>query len=282
MNRRQFLRNAAMVSMAPGMLRAREARDSVRIGLTPVFLDDQTFLNRWQAYLEETLERPVVFVQRGTYREITELVLNGRVDFAWLCGYPFVRYRDQLEILLAPVYGGRPLYRSYLIASAQDDWTNDLEDLRGRVFAYSDPLSNSGWLVTQAQLLEAGHDPDVFFRRTFFAGAHRNVVEAVAVGLAQGGAVDGYVYDALARLHPDLTAGTRVVWRSETFGFPPMVAYPEVDRELRAEFKATLKGMTESETGQELLDQFYLDGFREPEDGLYAGIERLKRRVEGA
>lgn len=277
MQRRQFLRTAALGALAPGVL---WARDSVRIGLTPVFLDDQTFLNRWQAYLEEVLERPIVFVQRGTYREITELVLNGRVDFAWLCGYPFVRYREQLELLLVPVYEGRPLYQSYLIASAEDDWTRSLGDLQGRVFAYSDPLSNSGWLVTQAQLLEGGRDPEMFFRRSFFAGAHRNVVEAVAVGLAQGGAVDGYVYDALARLHPDLTARTRVVWRSDAYGFPPIVAYPEGDRETRVAFKTALKEMADSETGRELLEQFYLDSFHEPEEGLYTGIERLKQRVE--
>lgn len=279
MQRRQFLRTAALASMAPGVL---WARDSVRIGLTPVFLDDQSFLNRWQGYLEEVLERPVTFVQRGTYREITELVLNGRVDFAWLCGYPFVRYREQLEIVLVPVYEGQPLYQSYLIAAAEDDWTRRLEDLEGRVFAYSDPLSNSGWLVTQAQLLDAGRDPEVFFRRSFFAGAHRNVVEAVAVGLAQGGAVDGYVYDALARLHPDLTGRTRVVWRSDAYGFPPVVAYPEVDDALRNAFRTALTEMADSQAGQELLDQFYLDGFRDPEEGLYAGIERLKRRVERA
>ncbi|WP_019593325.1 PhnD/SsuA/transferrin family substrate-binding protein [Thioalkalivibrio sp. ALM2T] len=279
MQRRQFLRTAALASLAPG---AVWSRDSVRIGLTPVFLDDQTFLNRWQVYLEEALGRPVAFVQRGTYREITELVLNGRVDFAWLCGYPFVRYRDQLELVLVPVYEGRPLYQSYLIVSADDDWTRGLDDLEGRVFAYSDPLSNSGWLVPQAQLLEAGHDAEFFFRRSFFAGAHRNVVEAVAVGLAQGGAVDGYVYESLARLHPELTRRTRVVWRSDAFGFPPVVAYPEVEGELRDRFRAALKGMADSETGQGLLDQFYLDGFREPEEGLYAGIERLKQLVERA
>lgn len=279
MKRRNFL---GLMTLAPAFPRSAFARSTVRIGLTPVFLDDQTFLNRWRAYLEQALGREVVFVQRGTYREITELVLNGRVDFAWLCGYPFVRYRQQLEILLVPVYQGRPLYQSYLIASAEDDWTRGLEDLEGRVFAYSDPLSNSGWLVTQAQLLEAGHDPEMFFRRSFFAGAHRNVVEAVAVGLAQGGAVDGYVYDALARLHPELIARTRVVWRSDTYGFPPVVAYPEVDYALRDAFRTALKEMADSQAGQELLGQFYLDGFRDPEEGLYAGIERLQQRVERA
>ncbi|MGM0554048.1 MAG: PhnD/SsuA/transferrin family substrate-binding protein [Pseudomonadota bacterium] len=279
MQRRHVLRLAALPVLAPGVLLSR---DTVRIGLTPVFLDDQTFLNRWQGYLEAQLGRPVSFVQRSSYREIADLVRNGRVDFAWLCGYPYVRYRDQMELVLVPVYDGHPLYQSYLIVSAEDEWSQGLDDLRGRIFAYSDPLSNSGWLVTQGQLLEAGENPELFFRRTFFAGAHRNVVEAVAVGLAQGGAVDGYVFDALARLHPELTSRTRVIWRSDAYGFPPVVAYQEIGAAMRRDFTRALAGMSESQEGRVLLDQFYLDGFRDPDPELYTGIEELMHRVERA
>lgn len=277
MKRRNFL---GLVFLAPGISGAATARSSVRIGLTPVFLNDQTFLNRWQGYLEERLGRSVEFVQRGNYREITELVLNGRVDFAWLCGYPYVRYREHMDLLTVPIYQGEPLYRSYLIVGADDARTETLEDLEGRLFAFSDPLSNSGWLVPQARLLAAGHDPEGFFARTFFAGAHRNVIEAVAVGLANGGAVDGYVYDALARLHPELTERTRIIWRSETYGFPPVVARNGVDPELRGRFRDALQGMPGSGQGRALLEQFYLDGFGDPDAELYTGIERLMRHVE--
>ncbi len=279
MKRRNFLGLIALASAIPG---AALARPVVRIGLTPVFLDDQTFLNRWQAYLEERLGGRVEFIQRSSYREITELVLNGRLDFAWLCGYPYVRYQDYMDLLLVPIYQGEPLYRSYLIVAAEDARTRTFADLEGRLFAFSDPLSNSGWLVPQAQLLSGGHDPEHFFARTFFAGAHRNVVEAVAVGLADGGSVDGYVYEALARLHPELTRRTRIIWRSETYGFPPVVARRGADPELRERFRDALQGMQDSEQGRVLLEQFYLDGFEAPEAELYTGIERLMRRVERA
>ena len=69
-----------------------ETPQTVRIGTTPVFLDDhRAFLEEWRSYLEQRLERPVVFVQRGSYREISDMVVNGKLDFAWVCGYPYVR-----------------------------------------------------------------------------------------------------------------------------------------------------------------------------------------------
>ena len=93
-----------------------DATRSLQIGLTPVFLDDRVaFLRKWQSYLEGRLARPVRFVQRQTYREVTELVVNGSIDVAWLCGFPYVRFREQLRLLAVPLYNGQPLYQSYLI-----------------------------------------------------------------------------------------------------------------------------------------------------------------------
>ncbi|NIV38800.1 MAG: PhnD/SsuA/transferrin family substrate-binding protein, partial [Anaerolineae bacterium] len=96
-----------------------QAERVIRIGLTPVFLDDQVqVLRDWRAYLETRLGNPVQFVQRQTYREITDLLLQGELDAAWLCGFPYVRNRDRLTLLAVPVYRNQPLYESYLIVSA--------------------------------------------------------------------------------------------------------------------------------------------------------------------
>lgn len=72
-----------------GLARADERTDALRIGLTPVFLDDQVaFLSDWRLYLEARLLHPVRFVQRGTYREIMDLLRTDRLDYAWVCGRP--------------------------------------------------------------------------------------------------------------------------------------------------------------------------------------------------
>jgi len=260
------------------------ARDEMplRIGLTPVFLDHQTsFLEEWRAYLERKLGRPVVFAQRSSYRGVVELMLQGELDFAWLCGYPYVRNRADMRLLATPVYQGAPLYRSYLIVPASDSTTRSLADLRGRIFAYSDPDSNSGYLVTQHRLLASQSGAQSFFRRAFFTWSHRKVVEAVAANVADGGAVDGYVWDTLAQLHPELTARTRVVERSELFGFPPIVARQSVSNADMAVMREVLLTMNSDEQGRALLARLNLDGFQNSTPDLYDGIETMMTRVLG-
>lgn len=259
---------------------ATEAATPVRIGLTPVFLDDQTaFVNTWRVYLQKHLKRPVVFVQRASYREITDLMRSGKLDFAWLCGYPYVRNKQTMNLLAVPVYQGKPVYRSYLIVPVTDRQSRSVADLRGKVFAFSDPDSNSGFLVPAHELHRLQEKPGTFFSKTFFTWSHRKVVEAVAAGLAQGGAVDGYVWDTLALQHPELTKQTRIVAKSAEFGFPPFVARKAVAPADTAAMQKALLAMPQDEEGAKLLRNLHLDGFVAGNEHMYDSIGRMMRAI---
>lgn len=243
------------------------------IGTTPVFLDDEVaFLREWQEYLAERLQRPVAFVHRGTYREITELVLNEKIDAAWVCGFPYMRFHDRMRLLAVPIYQGKPLYRSYVIVPSTDTKSASILDLRGKIYAFSDPDSNSGWLVPQAELQRGGNDRATFFRKSFFTYAHRRVVDAVAAGVAQGGSVDGYVWDTLQILHPELTQKTRVASKSQEFGFPPLVARANLPAGEFRQLQDVLVRMQGEQSGLALLHKLNLDGFQTGNDQLFGGI----------
>ncbi|MBI5901699.1 MAG: PhnD/SsuA/transferrin family substrate-binding protein [Rhodocyclales bacterium] len=279
LRRRCFLRSALVAAALP-LLPARAEQGGLRVGLTPVFLDDQmSFLTRWRVWLERRLKRSVVFVQRGSYREVMDLIRGGKLDFAWICGYPYVRYRHDLRLVAVPVWRGRPYYQSYLIVPADDRKTGSLADLRGKVFAYSDPDSNSGFLYPQYRLASQGENPTTFFSRSFFTWAHRKVVEAVGVGLADGGAVDGYVWDTLAEFHPGLTSATRIIERSPDFGHTPFVARRDIPAAEMRQFRGALLDMPADPEGAQLLRLLSLDGFVAGQPALFDGIARMAMRV---
>lgn len=282
MHRRDFLRllncAAALPILHSAEGTAATTAAEIRIGLTPVFLDDQLdFLKRLLSYLAAQLETPVRFVQRGSYREVVEQIRTGKIDFAWLCGYPYVRFKREMKLLAVPLYHGNPLYQSYLIVPASDTTTTSLRDLKGKMFAYSDPDSNSGYLYPQYQLLRAGEDPATFFSRTFFTWGHRKIIEAVGVGLAQGGAVDGYVWDTLATVRPELTAATRIVSRSPELGYPPFVARASIPDDIFRKMQDVLLTMGRDSEGAQLLKTLNLDGFIAGSDQLFDGIAVMAR-----
>lgn len=261
------------MALAPG--RARAASDEVRFGLTPVFLDsDIRLLAVLERYLGERLQRPVTLVKKRTYQEITLMLLSGQLDAAWICGFPYVQYRDQLSLVAVPVYNGRPEYQAYLIVS-DEQAAQSLDDLRGGVHAFSDPDSNSGFLVTRSLLARMNERPKSFFSRSFFTYGHRNVIRAVSSGLAQSGSVDGYVWDVMEVTEKAMVTQTRVIRKSRWFGFPP-VACPAQARG-SATTKAiadALISMNADPLGREVLEILHLDGFIGGEDSLFDGIAR--------
>jgi phosphonate transport system substrate-binding protein len=256
---------------------AQAAETPVRFGLTAVVVrEDLQLYDRWSSYLRKHIGRPVQFVQARSYREIMSLLDAGVLDFAWICGYPFVQQRDPetLELLAVPVFEGAPLYRSYIIVH-RDSSIASLTDLKGRVFAFSDPDSNSGYLVPQAMLAQSGHRPESFFRLSFFTYSHAETIEAVAEGIAEGGAVDSYIWEYLHKNRPDLTEKTRIIMRSATFGFPPLVARLGLAPELHDSMSKALIGMTEDAEGRQLLAAFALDRFGQFPASLFDPIRQM-------
>lgn len=251
--------------------------------MTPVFLDDQVgFTARWRRWMEERLGGGVAFVQRGNYREVVDLLRNGRIDFAWLCGYPYVNYRHEMPLVAVPLWRGQPYYQSYLIGDASNAGIRGLADLRGKVFAYSDPDSNSGYLYPQYALVQAGQNPANYFSRSFFTWSHRKVVEAVNVGLASGGAVDGYIWETLAETLPDVTRNTRVIERSRRFAKPPFVARRDIPAADLLRFRNLLLGMAQDPVGASLLGELRLDGFIHGSRDMYDDIAHMAHIVHGS
>ncbi len=281
LNRRTVLRSLPC-AVAVALSRSSWALDSIRIGVTPVFLADQAaFLARWRAYLSERTGMPVEFVARDSYQSILSLLLSMRVDAAWLCGYPYTQFEQVLDLLAVPLYRGEPTYQAYLIRSKKIGASiNCWSDLRGRVLAYSDPLSNSGWLVAQAELRRAGLAP-ADLRRTFFSHGHRNTTEAVAAGLADAGAVDGYVWDTMLEQGMAAARATEVVWRSKAFGFPPLVTRKREPHPLIPSLRQALLNMSEDDAGRHLLKSLNLSGFVLGRPDLFESVRRLAREVTG-
>ncbi|MBA3518548.1 MAG: PhnD/SsuA/transferrin family substrate-binding protein [Rhizobiales bacterium] len=284
-----FLTRREIISGAAGLLGSatlpvRALADftgPLRFGLTPVFLsNDLELLASFQTFLERATSQPVQLVTRRTYQEITALLVSGELDAAWICGYPFVKFRQQLSLVAVPIWKGRSLYQSYLIARAGRP-AQGIDDLRGDVHAFSDPDSNSGYLVTRALLGERGIGPDTFFRKAFFTYGHRNVIRAVGSGLAQSGSVDGYVYEVVQEVEPSLVKSTEVVRKSEWLGFPPIACPIAIkDSEPISKLKAGLLAMNQDQTGRTVLDMLRLDGFASEEPSLFDAIAHKAQLVD--
>jgi len=231
-------------------------------------------------YLSRRLSRPVEMVQRRTYAEVNDLIRKGEVDLAFVCTSAYVAGQREfgMQLLAAPQVQGETVYYSYLIVPA-DSPAQTMADLRGKVFAFTDPMSHTGrnypvWLVRQL-----GEEPETFFARTFFTYSHDDAIRAVAEGLADGAAVDSLVYDfALAR-DPSLAQQVKIIHRSMPFGAPPVVVGPEVRPQLRAELADLILGLDRSAEGRAILRTLGVDRFVPIDDNAYDSVRQIEQEL---
>jgi phosphonate transport system substrate-binding protein len=269
-----FLGNTALAAPPP---------QPMHLGLSAVIIgEQQEMIQRWKRYLEVHLQRPVNFVQRRTYQETMEMFRDEKIDAGWICGGPHVVYPSLQHLLAVGVWKGKPLYQSYLIVPVSDTTTRSIADLRGKIFGYSDPQSNSGHNVPVGEILRLGDNPAKFFSKTIYTYSHRKLVEGVASGLLNGARVDGYIYDEMKRFFPDMIAQTRLVQQSPDYGFPPIVARHNLPQSDFLALQSTLLNMHNDEEGRVLLALMGLDRFIAGDEHLYDGIASLLKDINKA
>ena len=260
-------------------MRAMQPRTVFRFGVTDVFIHDAIPVLR--SYLEARLGIPVRIVQKASYQEALEALRSDEMEAAWICGYPYVVARHFVRLCAQPGWHGQPWYRSYLITSADRTGVHDLAALREDVFAFDDPLSNSGYLVPVVALRAMGQTPQSFFRGSFYTYALDKVVEAVGAGLADSGTVDGYIWEVLHRQSDPAARKTRVVVKSRHFGFPPIVTRRSLDLELHARLQGILLDARSNEQGLQLLNKLDLQCFLQPRKEWFEGIRALVDVLDG-
>ncbi len=234
------------------------------------------------AYLGDKLNRDVHLVQRKTYGEVNKLLGRGEIDLAFICSGPYatIGKRYQLELLAAPEVQGSHFYRSYLIVNSHSPY-HHLIDLRGRVFAFTDPESNTGKIVPTYWLAGINQRPETFFSQVIYTHAHDNSIMAVARGLVDGAAIDGLIWEYYQRIDPSLTARTRVIKKSQPFGIPPVVGSRYLSAQLKQDIKQVLFEMHTNRRGREILKGLLIDRFVPAQDAWYDSVRRMLSKLEG-
>ncbi|MEK7204519.1 MAG: phosphate/phosphite/phosphonate ABC transporter substrate-binding protein, partial [candidate division NC10 bacterium] len=204
MRRRDLGRNLRILVMGWGALAAGvdvswgasatvpERKAPLRIAVAAMISPEET-LSVYQElmdYIAAKLGRPVEIKQRRTYQEVNDMLGAGKLDAAILCSGTYVHAKRQygVELLAVPVINGSPTYRSYIIVP-QSSTAASLEELHRKRFAFTDPLSTSGYLYPVYALVSKGRQPATFFTKTLFTYSHDNSIEAGAEGVVDGAAV---------------------------------------------------------------------------------------------
>ena len=233
----------------------------------------------------EELDRPTRLIVGESFDQVR----NAEVDFAFLCGLPYVRLRREnpaaAEAIAAPIvkgarYDNRPVYFSDVIVPANSP-VAEFGDLRRRSWAFNEPDSHSGYLITLSTLVEMAETP-AFFERWEMTGFHEESIRKVAAAQVEGSAVDSHVLGVEMRDHPELADRIRVICTLGPSTIQPLVATAAVPASLRQDVTDIVTGLGTTETDRRSLSAGMIERFVAIDDSAYADIRSKLEAVEAA
>jgi len=232
-------------------------------------------------YIGGKLAMPVEIIQTKTYAEANDLVRAGSADVAFVCTYAYTLGHDEfgMKLLGIPIINGQGSYQA-LIVVRKTSGIEKFAELKGKTFAFTDPLSNTGTLYPLFLVKQAGKTPDTFFSRYFYTYSHDYALRSVADNLADGASIDSTVWDYLSAVNPDLVANLKIISRSPLYGMPPVVVRPGLNRDLQDRLQAILFDMVNDPDGRAILRKLRIDRFGPADDAMYNSVRELAAAVK--
>src|SRR5258708_22995197 len=163
-----------------------------------------------------------------SYAAVTEGMTSGNVDIGWVgpLDYVIAHQKNGAEAVTKSVRNGKPSYLAFIIVNVKSN-INSVADLKGKKFAFGDPLSTSSNLYPRYLMLKNGINPD-----TDVKGVNISNQTQIGVNVCQGTVDAGAIYDD-ARTNkgaetscPGIMTKTKVLATSDPIpGDPQMIRH---------------------------------------------------------
>jgi len=259
------------------------AAEAVKLDFSGVILDqgNNPLLSHFTHWLADKADYPLTTAYTENYQAISDDLRTHTTALAWTCGAPFVQdHASDGQILVAiPLYHGMPTYHSITITRTGHT-EKSLLDFKGKILAYSDPRSNSGFVAPAFALHEHGIDIHKHFRLLINAGTHEGSIEAVLGGLADVANVDEYILDRYLQSHPAAKSQIIRLKQYGPFPFTPIVAGRDTPPAAITRLQQALVHMAEDSDGKQILDQMGLDGFVVKPVSFYRPIAAMLQAIK--
>lgn len=231
-------------------------------------------------YVSQQTGRQTILIQRKTYAEVNMLLANGDIDIAFLSTGAYSSYRgmNEIELLVMAEHLGNSLYTAEIIVH-KDSTIKTMNDLEGKVFAFTDPLSYSGHMVIEEYLRHKNTIPEKFFNRYFYTYSHDKSLWAVANKVADGASFDSQIYEYAKEKTPELAAKVRIIASMEPTPTGPVVINKKLRLEQKEQLRHIFLTIHENPDVSEAMQGLVIDRFVVPMPELYEPLRKLYDRT---
>jgi len=238
------------------------AKDTLVFGVNPYRNPEElrALYSELITYLEKSLNKEIVFVISKDYDHLSSLIENGSVDIASVSPKlfatlhqkaPNIHYLATLEMINE---NGQKesSYQGFIITRA-DSPIVTLNDLRGKIFGFTDVSSTSGYLYPHFLMKQKGIDPLHDFSKTYMLKKHTKVLQALLEKSIDAGAVASGAYYNLSQ---DQQKEIRILATTEEIPLDVMVASSKRSKTFADQIQQSLMHFSSQQTKNDAIVGF--------------------------
>jgi phosphonate transport system substrate-binding protein len=212
------------------------------------------------------------------YTALIEALGSNKVDIAFLppFGYVLANEKYKSEIILKAIRNGHAFYRSQFVV--RKGTAKSINDLKGKIWAYPDAASTSGYIFPKAYMIKNGIDPDKFFKDRIQTGSHDNAILAVYNKEADLATTFEGAENRLIKEYKDIKDKLEVIAYTDSIPNDGIVIRANLDNQLKEKIKKVFLELNNDEEALKILKEVYSwDGIAVANDKDYDVVREVMK-----
>ena len=261
---------------------ARTSPKVLRVGFVPAEDASQVVQNAQPIVeiLQKQLGMEVQPFVATDYTGVVEALRVNKLDIAFLtpASYVLAKNEANVKVVLKSERKGSAYYYAAIITRA-DSGIKKLEDLRGKTFAFGDPLSTSANVFPRKMFHEHGIDPVRDFKQILYSGGHDATVLAVLNRKVDAGATYANSPDSKDTAwmrylkNPEEQKQIHAIAFSEPIPADNLVINGNLDEGIAKKVEQIFLELSRDPKGKQMLrDLYQIDGFVPATDKDYDSV----------
>jgi phosphonate transport system substrate-binding protein len=212
------------------------------------------------------------------YTALIEALGSNKVDIAFLppFGYVLANEKYKSEIILKAIRNGHAFYRSQFVV--RKGTAKSINDLKGKIWAYPDAASTSGYIFPKAYMIKNGINPDKFFKDRIQTGSHDNAILAVYNKEADLATTFEGAENRLIKEYKDIKDKLEVIAYTDSIPNDGIVIRANLDNQLKEKIKKVFLELNNDEEALKILKEVYSwDGLAVANDKDYDVVREVMK-----